>query len=102
VQNGHILKDLGLVGPVLHNNVPAILALGAAPLNGPQEVDGPLNQGNHQELEDILLPDAQPGEQINNGINNVEMNYMFAQDWKPDPIFLLHMERKRSAQLYRI
>jgi hypothetical protein len=55
MQNGHILEDLDLVGPVVHNNVPAILALGAAPLNGPQEVDGPLNQGDHQELEDILL-----------------------------------------------
>jgi hypothetical protein len=34
VQNGHILEDLNLVGPVVHNNVQAIPALGAAPLNG--------------------------------------------------------------------
>jgi hypothetical protein len=34
VQNGHILEDLDLVGPVVHNNVPAIPAPGAAPLNG--------------------------------------------------------------------
>jgi hypothetical protein len=27
---------------------------------------------------------------------------MFAQDWQPDPMFQLHMERKRSAQFYRI
>jgi hypothetical protein len=53
-------------------------------------------------LEDILLPDAQPGEQINNGHNNMVMNYMFIQDWQPDPVFLIHMERRRSAQLYRI
>jgi hypothetical protein len=102
MQNGHILDDLGLVGPVVHNNVPVILALGAAPQNGPQEVDDPIYQGDHQELEDILLPDAQPGEQINNGLNNVEMNYMLTQDWQSDPVFLIHMERKRSAQLYRI
>jgi hypothetical protein len=81
VQNGKILDDLGLVMPVVHNNVPAILALGVAPPNGPQEVDGPLNQGDRQELEDILLPDAQPGEQMNNDFNNVEMNYLFTQDW---------------------
>jgi hypothetical protein len=30
------------------------------------------------------------------------MNYMFIQDWQPDPVFLIHMERRRSAQLYRI
>jgi hypothetical protein len=102
VQNGQILDDLGLVGLVVHNNVPAILALGVAPPNGPLEVDGPLNQGDHQEVEDILLPDAQPGEQMNNDFNNVEMNYMFAQDWQPDPVFLIHMERKRRAQFYRI
>jgi hypothetical protein len=48
------------------------------PLNGLQEVDGPPNQGGHHVLEDILLPDAQPGEQINNGPNNVVMNYMFS------------------------
>jgi hypothetical protein len=102
VQNGQILDDLGLVGPVVHNNAPAILALGAAPPNEPQEVDGPLNQGDHQELEDILLPVAQPGEQMNNDFNNVEMNYMFAQDWQPDTVFLIHKERKRRAQFYRI
>jgi hypothetical protein len=28
VQNGHILEDLDLVGPVLHNNVPDIPAMG--------------------------------------------------------------------------
>jgi hypothetical protein len=30
------------------------------------------------------------------------MNFMFAQEWQPDPVFQLHMERKRSAQFYRI
>jgi hypothetical protein len=78
VQNGHILEDPDLVGPVLHNNVLDISAMGDVPLNGLQEVDGPPNQGGHHVLEDILLPDAQPGEQINNGPNNVVMNYMFS------------------------
>jgi hypothetical protein len=50
-------------------------------------------------LEDILLPDAQPGEQINNGPNIVVMNYMFTQDWQPDPVFLIHMERKKECSI---
>jgi hypothetical protein len=32
----------------------------------------------------------------------VELNYMFAQDWRPDPVLLSHLERKRNAQFYRI
>jgi hypothetical protein len=32
----------------------------------------------------------------------MEMNFMFAQEWQPDPVFQLHLERKRSTQLYRI
>jgi hypothetical protein len=32
----------------------------------------------------------------------MEMNFMFAQEWQPDPVFQMHLERKRSAQLYRI
>jgi hypothetical protein len=51
---------------------------------------------------DILIPDAQPEEQINNGPNNVVLNYMFSQDWQLDPILLSHLERKRNAQFYRI
>jgi hypothetical protein len=27
---------------------------------------------------------------------------MFAQDWRPDPVLLSHLERKRNAQFYRI
>jgi hypothetical protein len=78
VQNGHILEDLDVVGPVLHNNAPNIPAMGDVPMNGLQEVDDPPNQGDHHVLEDILLPNAQLGEQINNGPNNVVMNYMFS------------------------
>jgi hypothetical protein len=51
---------------------------------------------------DIVLPDAQPGEPNINGPNIVELNYMFAQDWRPDPVLLSHLERKRNAQFYRI
>jgi hypothetical protein len=83
-------------------NVLAVLALGVAPPNGPQEVDGPLNQVNHQELEDAPLPAAQPVGQINHVFNNVEMNYMFAQDWQLDPVFQMHMERKRTTEFYKL
>jgi hypothetical protein len=70
VQNGQILDDLDVVGPVLHFNAPALPALGDAPMNGLQEVDGPPNQGDLHVPGDILIPDAQPVEQINNGPNN--------------------------------
>jgi hypothetical protein len=55
----------GLVGPVEPVNVPVVLALGVAPLNGPQEVDGPIIQVDHQEMEDVPPPDAQPVGQNN-------------------------------------
>jgi hypothetical protein len=42
VQNGQILDDLDVVGPVLHFNAPALPALGDVPMNGLQEIDGPL------------------------------------------------------------
>jgi hypothetical protein len=32
----------------------------------------------------------------------VVLNYMFSQDWQPDPVLLSHLERKRNAQFYRI
>jgi hypothetical protein len=62
----------------------------------------PPNQGDLHVPRDILIPDAQPEEQINNGPNNVVLNYMFSQDWQPDPVLLSHLERKRNAQFYRI
>jgi hypothetical protein len=51
---------------------------------------------------DIVLPDAQPEGPNINDPNIVELNYMFAQDWRPDPVLLSHLERKRNAQFYRI
>jgi hypothetical protein len=33
---------------------------------------------------------------------NVVLNFMFSQDWQPDPVLLSHLERKRNAQFYRI
>jgi hypothetical protein len=53
-------------------------------------------------MDDGQPPEAQEGGHNNHFLHNVEMNYMFAQDWQPDPVFQLHMERKRSAQFYRI
>jgi hypothetical protein len=91
-----------LVGPVVLVNVHAVLALGAAPMNGPQEVDGPVIQLDPHAMDDGQPPEAQEGGHNNHFLHNVEMNYMFAQDWQPDPVFQLHMERKRSAQFYRI
>jgi hypothetical protein len=102
VQNGQFLDDLDVVGPVLHFNATALPALGDAPMIGLQEVDGPPNQGDLHVPVDILIPDAQLEEQINNGPNNVVLNYMFSQVWRPDPVLLSHLERKRNAQFYRI
>jgi hypothetical protein len=46
---------------------------------------------------------AQDGEPNNNQfLQNLEMNFMLTQEWQPDPVFQMHMERKRSAQFYRI
>jgi hypothetical protein len=42
------------------------------------------------------------GQNNNHFFHNMEMNFMFAQEWQPDPVFQMHLERKRSAQLYRI
>jgi hypothetical protein len=78
VQNGQILDDLDVFGPVLHFNAPALPALGDVPMNGLQEVDGPPNQGDLHVPRDILIPDAQSEEHINNGPNNVVLNYMFS------------------------
>jgi hypothetical protein len=46
---------------------------------------------------DIVIPDAQPVEPNVNGPNNVLLNFMFLQDWQPDPVLLSHLERKRNA-----
>jgi hypothetical protein len=102
VQNGQILDDLDVVWPVLHFNAPALLAMGDVPMNGLQEIDGPPFQGDLHVPGDIIIPDAQPAEPNNNGPNNVVLNYMFSQDWRPDPVLLSHSERKRNAQFYRI
>jgi hypothetical protein len=81
-------------------NVPVVLALGVAPLNGPQEVDGPIIQSPRNG--GCPAPRCSTEGQNNHFFNNVEMNYMFAQDWQPDPVFQMHMERKRTAQFYRL
>jgi hypothetical protein len=44
-----------VVGPVMPGNVSAVLALNAAPINGPQEVDGPVIQ-----LDPLVVNDGQP------------------------------------------
>jgi hypothetical protein len=31
-----------------------------------------------------------------------KMNFMFAPEWQPDPVFQMHMSRKRNAQFYRL
>jgi hypothetical protein len=51
---------------------------------------------------DIVIPDAQPVEPNANGPSNVVLNFMFSEDWQPDPILLSHLERKRNVQFYRI
>jgi hypothetical protein len=92
-----------VVGPVMPGNVSAVLALNAAPINGPQEVDGPVIQLDPLVVNDGQPPEAQEGGHNNNHFfHNVEMNFMFAQEWQPDPVFQMHLERKRPAQLYRI
>jgi hypothetical protein len=83
VENGHML-------------------LGDAPLFGPQEVDGPVQQVDHvHDLED-LPHQAHVGEPNNNHPQNLEMNFMFSQEWLPDPVFQMFEERKRAAQFSRI
>jgi hypothetical protein len=87
---------------VLPFNAPALPVVGGVPLNGLQEIDGPPIQGGLHVPGDIIIPDAQlEGPNINDP-NNVELNYMFSQDWRPDPVLLSHLERKRNAQFYRI
>jgi hypothetical protein len=81
VQNGQILDDLDVVGTVLPFNAPALPAVGGAPLNGLQVIDGPPIQGDLQVPRDNFIPDAQPVEPNINGPNNVMLNYMFTQDW---------------------
>jgi hypothetical protein len=102
LQNGQIPEDLVAVGPVPNFNAPAPLALGDLPMIGPQEVDGPPIQGVLHVPGDIVIPDAQPAEPNVNGHNNVRLNFMFSQDWQPDPVLLSHLERKRNAQFFRI
>jgi hypothetical protein len=52
-----------VVGPVMPGNVSAVLALNAAPINGPQEVDGPVIQ-----LDPLVVNDGQPPEAQEGGI----------------------------------
>jgi hypothetical protein len=78
------------------------LLLGDAPLFGPQEVDGPVHQVDHvHDLED-LPHQAHVGEPNNNHPQNLEMNFMFSQEWLPDPVFQMFEERKRVAQFSRL
>jgi hypothetical protein len=102
IQNGQIPADLDVVGLALPFNAPAIPVVDGIPLNDLQEIDGPPIQGGPHVPGDIVLPDAQPGGPNINDPNIVEMNYMFAQDWRPDPVLLSHLERQRNAQFYRI
>jgi hypothetical protein len=96
LQNGNILE----VGPVMPRDGPA---LNVAPINGPQEVDGPVIQMDPLAVNAGQPPKAQDGGQNNNHFfHNLEMNFMFTQEWQPDPVFQMHLERRRSAQLYRI
>lgn len=53
-------------------------------------------------MEDAPLPNANQVGQNNHFPNNMEMNYMFAPEWQPDPVFHMHMERKRSTQFFRL
>jgi hypothetical protein len=76
--------------------------LGDAPMIGLQEFDGPPIQGDLHVPGDIVIPDAQPVEPNVNGPSNVVLNFMFSQDWQPDPVLLSHLERKRNDQFYRI
>jgi hypothetical protein len=73
-------------------------ALNDAPINGPQEADGPVIQMDPLAVNDDQPPEAQDGGQNNNHFfHNMEMNFMFTQEWQPDPVFQMHLERKRSA-----
>ena len=56
LQNGHILE----VGPVMPGDGPA---LNDAPINGPQEVDGPVIQ-----LDPHAMDDGQPPRSFGGGI----------------------------------
>jgi hypothetical protein len=79
------------------------LTFNVAPFNVPQEVDGPVIQMAPPPVNAGQPPQAQDGGPNNNQFfQNLEMNFMLTQEWQPDPVFQMHMERKRSAQLYRI
>jgi hypothetical protein len=78
-------------------------ALNVFPFNGPQEVDGLVIQMDPPAINAGQPPLAQDGGQNNNQFfHNLEMNFMFTQEWQPDLVFQMHLERKRSAQFYRI
>jgi hypothetical protein len=72
------------------------------PFNGPQEVDGPVLQVDHIPDIDDLPHQAHVGEPNNNHFQNLEMNFMFSQEWHHDPVFQMLEERKRSAQFSRL
>jgi hypothetical protein len=61
LQNGQILEDHLLVGPIVPVNVSVVLALGVAPMNGPQEVDGPVIQLDPHAMDDGQPPEAPEG-----------------------------------------
>lgn len=67
------------------------------PLNVQGEVDGPLVQevphGGDQIMEDVLQPGVQLDGDNDQFNNNVEINYMFAPEWQPDPVFQNHISR---------
>lgn len=53
-------------------------------------------------MEDVLQPGVRLDANNDQFNNNVEINYMFAPEWQPDPVFQNHMSRMRNAQFYRL
>jgi hypothetical protein len=80
LQNGHIVEN----GHVLPGDG---IAFNAAPFNGPQEVDGPVLQVDHNPDFADLPHQAHVGDPNNNHFHNLEMNFMLTQEWQPDPVF---------------
>jgi hypothetical protein len=51
---------------------------------------------------EVLPPQAHVDEPNNNHPQNFKMNFMFHQEWQPDPVFQMFEERKRVVQFSRL
>jgi hypothetical protein len=95
LQNGYVIEE----GPVFLDDG---FAVNIAAFNGPQEVDGPAPLVDPVPGIDELPLQAHVGDPNNNHFQNFEMNFMINQDTKPDPMFQMLEERKRTEQFSRL